>query len=72
VRRHVRLLTVDMWGVAGATHDDGEDVNLDALPMVAEGVGKRDVFFSDELRGVTEVIDCAIVPFSYLNLLIEE
>jgi hypothetical protein len=50
-------------GVAGATHDDWENVYLDARRTASEGVGKRDAFISDEMRGVREVIVCSVLPF---------
>jgi hypothetical protein len=51
VRREVRLVMVDVQG-AGATHDDGDDVDLSICRVAAEGIGERGVFSKDELRGV--------------------
>jgi hypothetical protein len=55
-------------GGTGATHNDGEDIYLGTRLVESEGVGKRGVFISDKLRGVMEVIVCAILPFPYFDL----
>jgi hypothetical protein len=39
-------------GGAGATRDDGEDVSLSVILVVAESVGQRGVFVADKLCGV--------------------
>jgi hypothetical protein len=53
---------------ACAAYDDREDVNICTVSEAAEGVGKRDVCIADELRGVRDLIVCAVLPFSYVNL----
>jgi hypothetical protein len=37
---------------ACATREDGEDVDLGSLPLAAEGVSNKSVFFTDKSRGV--------------------
>ena len=51
-----------------AAHDDGEDVDHCAWPVVADGVRKGCVFGTYEVGCVSEVVVCAVLPFPYLNL----
>jgi hypothetical protein len=54
-------------GGAGATHDDGEDVNFSARQVAAESVGHRGMFVADKVCGVREVSVCEILPFADWN-----
>jgi hypothetical protein len=56
-------------GGADASHGDGEDVDFNTGPVVAESIGERGVFVADELCGEREVIVCAVLPFTYLGFL---
>jgi hypothetical protein len=57
---------------AGATHDDGEDINLSTGPVLAEGVCEESVFVADELCSVLEIVVGAIFQFPDLNIFIDE
>ena len=53
---------------ARAAHDDGEDVDCDTWPVVADGMCEGGVFGTDQLGCLGEVVVRAVLPFSYLNL----
>jgi hypothetical protein len=45
---------------AGVSDDDGKDAYLITMPVPTDNIGNRSVFVSDKLRGVREVIVCAV------------
>ena len=51
-----------------AAHDNGEDIDHCAWPVVSDGVREGCVFGADVVCSVREVIVCAVLPFPYLNL----
>jgi hypothetical protein len=52
-----------------AAHDDGEDVDLGILPVVADGIREGCVFGSNQVGCLGEVVVCAVLPLPYLNFL---
>jgi hypothetical protein len=51
-----------------AAHDDGEDVNYGAMPLLTYGIGEGSVFGTTQMGCVGGLVVRAVFPFPYLNL----
>jgi hypothetical protein len=50
-----------------AAHDKKENIDIGTWPLLANGIGERDLFIANHLCGVGEVVACVVFPFPYLN-----